>query len=60
MDLAIQAIPTFGTYPGDTHLWRVKHLQIPSILMTGLARMILLSPAAGLVQVVGIFGRVDG
>jgi len=60
MDPAIQAIPTFGTYSTYTRPGWAKPGDVPKILMSWLARLILFSPATPAIQVVGIFGRSHG
>jgi hypothetical protein len=57
MDLAVQAIPTFGTMAMLTAEGTEGNGVGPNIPMTGTAGMILLSLANPNIGVVGIFGR---
>lgn len=60
MHPAIPVIPTSTSHGGYTSLMRVLNGIMGSILMIPLAGMILLSPAAPVIRVVGISGRCRG
>ena len=57
MNLIILVIPTFGIYLAYYPIRSPQTRFIPKFLMSWLARMILLSPATGIIRVVGMSGR---
>lgn len=60
MDPVIQVIPTFGIWSGYTPFSSGKPAQVLNIWMTGMASMILSTPAMPLIRLVGITGRAHG